>query len=413
MSVNSIGHYRIEAQLGAGGMGAVYRAYDTRLERTVALKFPASVDETAQARLLNEARLASALNHPHICTIYEVGEADGQVYIAMEHVAGEPLSTLIPGDGLPVESLLRYATQMAGALAHAHQRSIIHCDLKSSNVIITPEGCAKVLDFGLARRLRPEELGEATCSRVSLATGDTIAGTLHYLAPEVLRGQPADARADLWALGVLLHEMAAGELPFQGRTAFELSAAILREQPQPLPAGVPAGLRAVIQRCLAKEPAQRYQHAAEVQAALEVIQSSVGAAFRPPVQQINAARILLVEDEPGIAFGLQEDLKIEGYDVEIESDGESALQRARKEIFDLILLDVMLPRKDGYEVCRELRRGGSKTPIILLTAKAQEAEKVMGLEIGADDYVTKPFSPCELRARVKAVLRGRGYRFDA
>ena len=116
-------------------------------------------------------------------------------------------------------------------------------------------------------------------------------------------------------------------------------------------------------------------------------------------------RILVVEDEPAIAFGLQLDLKSEGYDVEIESDGESALQRARKEAFDLILLDVMLPGKDGFEVCRELRRGGSKTPVIMLTAKTQEAEKVMGLEIGADDYVTKPFSPRELRARVKAALR--------
>jgi DNA-binding response OmpR family regulator len=116
-------------------------------------------------------------------------------------------------------------------------------------------------------------------------------------------------------------------------------------------------------------------------------------------------RILVVEDETAIAFGLQLDLKSEGYDVVIEADGESALRRARKETFDLILLDIMLPRKDGFEVCRELRRGGSKTPVIMLTAKAQEAEKVLGLEIGADDYVTKPFSPRELRARVKAALR--------
>jgi DNA-binding response OmpR family regulator len=116
-------------------------------------------------------------------------------------------------------------------------------------------------------------------------------------------------------------------------------------------------------------------------------------------------RILVVEDEHSIAFGLKQDLKSEGYDVEIESDGESALRRLRKEAFDLILLDVMLPRKDGFEVCRELRRGGSKTPVIMLTAKAQEAEKVLGLEIGADDYVTKPFSPRELLARIKAVLR--------
>ncbi len=401
--LDSIAHYRIEAALGSGGMGAVYRAYDTRLERTVALKFPSN----AAVDMLKEARLASALNHPHICTIYEVGEADGRVYIAMEHVAGRPLKAEIPDGGLPVESLLRYAMQITGALAHAHQRGIIHCDLKSSNVIITPEGSAKVLDFGLARRMQPQELEEATCSRVS----NTIAGTLHYLPPEVLRGEPPDARGDLWALGVLLHEMTTYELPFQGRTGFELSAAILREQPRPLPALVPAGLRAVIGRCLAKEPAQRYQHAAEVQAALEAVGADL--CVRPAPQQTSAARILLVEDEPGIAFGLQEDLQIEGYQVETESDGEAALRRARKESFDLILLDVMLPGKDGFEVCRELRRGGSRTPIILLTAKAQEAEKVMGLELGADDYVTKPFSPRELRARVKAALRGRGYRFDA
>jgi two-component system alkaline phosphatase synthesis response regulator PhoP len=116
-------------------------------------------------------------------------------------------------------------------------------------------------------------------------------------------------------------------------------------------------------------------------------------------------RILVVEDDPAIAFGLQLDLRSEGYDVEVEGDGESALERARKQPFDLVLLDVMLPRKDGFEVCRELRRGGSKTPIIMLTARAEEAEKVMGLELGADDYVTKPFSPRELRARVKAALR--------
>jgi DNA-binding response OmpR family regulator len=116
-------------------------------------------------------------------------------------------------------------------------------------------------------------------------------------------------------------------------------------------------------------------------------------------------RILVVEDESDIAFGLQLDLKNEGYDVEIESDGESALERIRKEAFDLILLDVMLPRRDGFEVCRQLRRTGSRTPVIMLTARAQEAEKVLGLEIGADDYITKPFSPRELRARVKAALR--------
>ncbi len=400
-----VSHYRIEARLGAGGMGVVYRAYDTRLERTVAMKFPPEdrrADEAAWAQLLSEARLASALNHPNICTIYEVGEADGQVYIVMEHVDGRPLRALIPAGGLPTEVLLSYGMQIAAALVHAHQRGIVHRDLKSTNIVITPEGCAKVLDFGLARRLRVQDVGDATGS--SVTNVNSVSGTLHYVPPQVLQGRPSDGRGDLWALGVLLHEMAAGELPFQGGTAFELTAAILREEPRPLPSFVPTGLRAVIQRCLEKDAAQRYQQAAEVRAALEAVHSGAAAAVEP-VPPNKVPRILVVEDELSISIGLQADLEIEGYRVETAADGETALQRATQERFDLILLDVMLPRKDGFEVCRRLRRDGLKTPIILLTAMAQEAEKVMGLELGADDYITKPFSPRELRARVKAAIR--------
>ncbi|MBI4466209.1 MAG: protein kinase [Acidobacteria bacterium] len=281
-----LGPYHIEAQLGAGGMGVVYRARDTRLERPVALKLIGErlvADETARQRLLREARNASALNHPHICTIYEVGEAEGQAYIAMEHVEGQPLGTSIPTQGLGVEAVLRYGAQIADALAHAHDRGIIHRDLKSSNVVIAPGGRAKVLDFGLAQRLRAEELAEATRSTASLADASGLAGTLAYMAPELLRAEPADARSDIWALGGLLYEMATGEMPFQGKTGFELTSAILREAPSPLPARVPAGLRAIIQRCLAKEPGQRYQRASEIRAALEALQSGEAVAAGPGV----------------------------------------------------------------------------------------------------------------------------------
>ncbi len=277
----TLGHYHIEARLGEGGMGVVYRARDTQLERTVALKLLGKrlpADDAARARLLREARSASALNHPHICTIYEVGEAGGEVYIAMEYVEGRPLSAVIPGQGLPVEQVLRYGTQMADALAHAHERGVIHRDLKSSNVAITPQGRAKILDFGLAKRLRDEELEGVTRSAAALTAAGAIVGTLAYLAPEVLQGKPADARSDLWGLGVVLYEMAAGKLPFQGQTGFELSSAVLREPPAPLPAGVPAGLRAVILRCLAKDPGERYQRAGEVRAALEALQSGAAVA---------------------------------------------------------------------------------------------------------------------------------------
>ena len=272
-----LGHYRIEAQLGAGGMGVVYRAQDESLGRVVALKLvgerSVSVPK-ARKRLIDEARNASALNHPNICTIFEVGEADGHTYIAMECVEGRTLNSMTLGQGLPPETLLRYAVQVADALAHAHQRGVIHRDLKSANVMITPEGRAKVLDFGLATREREQEIEQATRSRMSLTEAKTVAGTLHYMPPEVLRGQPADERSDIWSLGVMLYEMAAGRLPFTGATTYELSSAILREPLPALPVSAGGGLRAVVQRCLKREPGERYQKASEVRAALETLESS-------------------------------------------------------------------------------------------------------------------------------------------
>lgn len=291
MADRMLGHYRILEKIGAGGMGVVFRARDERLDREVALKVVGErwlTDDKARARLLQEARTASALNHPHVCTIYEVAESAGEAYIAMEYVAGRPLSALVPGEGLRTETLLRYALQISDALAHAHQRRVIHRDLKSSNVVITPEGRAKVLDFGLAKRLREEDLDAVTRSQISLTEAGTIVGTLHYLAPEALHGQPADERSDLWALGVMLYEMATGTLPFQGKTSYELTSGILREPPAPFPERVPTGLRGVIQRCLVKEPGERYQSAVEVRAALEALQS--GSAVSAPVSTPKAPR---------------------------------------------------------------------------------------------------------------------------
>ena len=281
----TLGNYRVVSKLGEGGMGVVYRARDEILERDVAIKFMSSrvtADPSAKEKLLNEARAASALGHPNICTIYQVGEANGEMYIVMELIEGEPLSALIAKDGLPVESVLRCGVQIAGALAHSHGRNIVHRDLKSANVIITPDGLAKVLDFGLARRVRREVLEETlrtmdaaeSVGGVTVESTGGLAGTLPYMPPEVLRGQEGDHRGDIWALGVVLYEAASGKLPFRGQTAIETSAAILREIPQPLPSWIPPGIWAVVQKCLAKEPQLRYQRASEVQAALEAIQSA-------------------------------------------------------------------------------------------------------------------------------------------
>jgi len=277
-----LAQYRIEAKLGEGGMGAVYRAYDTRLHRPVALKVllpDPFADPERKPRLLREARAASALNHPNIVTVYEIGTERGQGFIAMEYVEGRSLAQIIPSKGLPIARAVEYAVEIAAALAHAHQHGVIHRDLKSANIVITPEGRVKVLDFGLAKRMRGEQLAEATTrTQDSLTNPGTIAGTLAYMAPEQLRGQPADARSDIWALGVVLCEMSSGARPFQGKTGFSLISAILDASPSLPPAGsagsVPPWLRAVIERCLEKDPARRYQKSAEVRAALEVSQSS-------------------------------------------------------------------------------------------------------------------------------------------
>ena len=270
----SFAHYHILEKIGAGGMGEVYRAHDEQLNRDVALKVlpPRDLaDETARVRLLREARAAAGLNHPHICTIHEVGEAGGRAYIAMEYIDGSLLSAMVVQGRLPHEQALRYGVQLAEALEHAHARGVVHRDLKSANVIVTPEGRVKVLDFGLAKRLDERDV-EATRSRASLTQPGAVIGTLAYMAPEQLRGEPADARSDIWALGVVLYEMVAGRRPFHGQTGYEVSSAILSRRFAPLPGDVPAALRAVIEHCLEKDPGRRYPRASEVRVALEAIQ---------------------------------------------------------------------------------------------------------------------------------------------
>ena len=261
-----IGRYDVARLLGVGGMGEVYLARDTVLGRDVALKVDRVADD--EGRLLREAQHASRLNHPHICTVHEVGTFEGRCYIVMEYVDGQRLSDLVPPGGLPVERVLRFGSQVADALAHAHAHGIVHRDVKSANVIVTPDDRAKVLDFGLARRVSVEQLNALTRSQTPVTAEGFVAGTLSYMAPEVLRGEQADARSDIWALGVLLYEMTTGTRPFDGATGYEVSAAILHEPPRPMPRQVPAPLQQLVLRCLEKDPEARWRRASEIHAAL-------------------------------------------------------------------------------------------------------------------------------------------------
>jgi predicted Ser/Thr protein kinase len=268
-----LGKYRIERQLGQGGMGVVFLASDTTLQRQLAIKVLGSTAgaEASHPRLLREARSASALNHPNICTVYEVGEETGWAYIAMEYVDGRPLCDLVDGSPLAEEDAVRYGIEAADALAHAHDRGVVHRDLKAANAIIASSGRLKIVDFGLARRTDP--LVSDVTTQVSRAESGSAVGTPYAMAPEQVRGAVADARTDLWALGVMLHEMLTGARPFHGMTVPDLFSSILRDPPAPLPATTLQPLREIVQRCLNKDPAERYQRAAEVRLMLEAVAS--------------------------------------------------------------------------------------------------------------------------------------------
>jgi serine/threonine protein kinase len=271
-----LGHYRLTDKIGEGGMGVVYRARDEELNRDVAVKVLAAamLEQLGKDHLLKEAQTASALNHPNICTIYQIGRVEDGFYLVMELVEGQPLSEMARATKLTTEAVTRYGFQIADALAHAHDRQIVHRDLKGANVVITHDGRVKVLDFGLARRLDRATVDAITRSQTSLERDQSIVGTLPYMAPEVLTGETGGYQSDIWALGVLLYEAVTGQLPFGGSTPFGLGAAILHEVPRPLPSSVPPGLSAVIMRCLAKDLKDRFQRAGEIRSTLETLQSA-------------------------------------------------------------------------------------------------------------------------------------------
>lgn len=263
-----LGPYRIISLIASGGMGDVYRARDTRSEAQVAIKTARAtiLDPDGAGRLSREARHASTLSHPNICAIHTVGSVDGVHFIAMELVDGPTLRDLLRTGPVGLDRALGYGIDIAGALAHAHLRGVVHRDLKSSNVAIDPTGRAVVLDFGLSTRL-PGAAG-SDISGSLIASDDGPVGTLSYMPPELLLGKAADGRSDLWSLGVLLYQLVAGDLPFRGETPFATSSAILAESPRPLSRSVPLSLRLIIERCLAKEPGDRYRDAASIRNAL-------------------------------------------------------------------------------------------------------------------------------------------------
>ncbi|UCF05239.1 MAG: protein kinase [bacterium] len=258
----TISHYKILDELGEGGMGIVYKAEDTKLRRTVALKFlsPRALGtEDEKARFIHEAQAAAALNHPNICTVYEIDEADGQPFIAMEYIEGRSLKDIIESGPLKLEEVQKIAMQVTEGLHEAHRSEIVHRDIKPANIMITGEGRVKIMDFGLAK----------VSDRTRITKEGTILGTVAYMSPEQISGEKVDTRSDIWSLGVIAYEMVTGRLPYKGDYDQAVIYLIMHDTPEPLTAlrtGVPIELEQIANKCMQKDPAERYQTAADLMA---------------------------------------------------------------------------------------------------------------------------------------------------
>ncbi len=276
----TISHYRIAEKLGEGGMGAVFKALDTRLNRFVALKIlspEVGEDVERRRRFQQEAQAASALNHRNIVTIYDIGEVDGSLFIAMELVAGRTMAELIPAHGMAPSEALEYAVQIADACARAHAAGIVHRDLKPGNLMVTLEGVVKVLDFGLAKLIGADASADTmTASMGPRTLRGSVLGTPAYMSPEQAAGEAVDARSDVFSFGAVLYEMVSGRRAFQGDSQVATIAAVLAREPEPPPESASPELARIILRCLRKERARRFQTMADLKAALEDLREESG-----------------------------------------------------------------------------------------------------------------------------------------
>ena len=300
----TLSHYRLLEKVGEGGMGVVYRAEDTKLRRTVALKFlqpELTRDPEARERFLREARAAAVLDHPHICTVHEIDEADGQVFIAMAFVEGQSLKQRIAGARLSADEVARIAGEVAEGLKAAHDRGIVHRDIKPANIMLGPTGEVRITDFGLAKLERATDL----------TRGATLMGTAAYMSPEQARGEAVDPRSDVWSLGCVIYEMLAGRRPFDADRALVVLHAVLHDDPPPIDrvrADVPAHLARLVGTCLQKDPARRYGRMDELLADLRARRPGAGAGTPPSIAVLPFVDMSPGKDQEYFCDGIAEEL---------------------------------------------------------------------------------------------------------
>jgi two-component system, LytTR family, response regulator len=401
-----IAHYRIVSSLGHGGMGAVYLADDTRLGRRVALKIlppETAADPELMQRFEQEARLASALTHPNVATIYEIGQDKNLRFLAMEYVQGRPLSERIGEGPMKTPEIVAIGIEIADALDDAHSKGIVHRDIKPANLMLTARGHVKILDFGLAKQATTPNSQE-TQLMTSLGV---VMGTVAYMSPEQALGREVDARTDLFSLGVVLYEMATGRVPFSGANMQETMAHLLQSMPEATARfnyDVPQELDRVIRKCLEKDAARRYQAARELLVDLKNLDRDSGRAAA--VAEVSPAapqrlKAILVDDEELARHLLREYLQsAPGVDIVAEcANGFEAVKAIAEHKPDLVFLDVQMPKLDGFEVLELIDRD---VAVIFVTAYDQYAMKAF--DAHAVDYLLKPFSMDRLE---KALERAR------